>query len=205
MPAKNSLKIYAPNQYYHVYNRGVAKQPIFLDAEDKKKFLSILARHLDASNGEQRYDGVVYEKFPDLELLCFCLMGNHFHLLFYVGDDETTLKRCLQQACTAYSMYFNKKYKRVGPVFQGVSKASMILNNAYLLHITRYIHMNPRRYQTYYYSSLRFYLGKIEPPWLRPRRAKELFGSTEKYRLFLEDYEGVQATLGTVKNELAHE
>jgi hypothetical protein len=80
MPSKNIVKLYAPHQYYHVYNRGVAKQTIFHDAQDKKKFLSILARHLDPENTERRYDGVAYEKFLNLELLSYCLLGNHFHL-----------------------------------------------------------------------------------------------------------------------------
>ena len=123
MPAKNSLNIYVPNQYYHVYNRGVAKQSIFLDAEDKRKFLSILARHLDISNGEKRYDGVTYEKFPDLELLCFCLMGNHFHLLFMwvmmkrplsdVFSKPAPHIRCISTENTSESVRYSKA--SIGP------------------------------------------------------------------------------------------
>jgi len=203
MPSKNIVKLYAPHQYYHVYNRGVAKQTIFHDAQDKKKFLSILARHLDPENAERRYDGVAYEKFLNLELLSYCLLGNHFHLFFYLGDDDEALKKCMQQVCTAYAMYFNKRYKRVGPVFQGVFKASTIHDEAYLLHITRYIHMNPRRYKTYYYSSLRYYLTHTPPPWLKPARVTDLFDGD--YLKFLEDYEGIRDTLEAVKQELVSE
>lgn len=203
MPAKNSRKILVSHHYYHVYNRGVAKQPIFLDAADKKKLLDIFARHLDPDREDVRDDGKPYEHFEDLELLCYCLMGNHFHLLFYVNDDAEALKQCLQQVMTAYAMYFNKKYKRVGPLFQGVYKASMILNEGYLLHISRYIHMNPRRYKTYYYSSLRYYTQvRGEPRWLKPQRVLNLFEGYD-YVHFLEDYEDTRNTLHEVKAELA--
>lgn len=203
MPAKNSRKILVPHHYYHVYNRGVAKQPIFLDAADKKKFLDIFARHLDPGREDVRYDGKPYEHFNDLELLCYCLMGNHYHLLFYVNDDAQSLKQCLQQVMTAYAMYFNKKYKRVGPIFQGVYKASMILNEGYLLHISRYIHMNPRRYKTYYHSSLQDYTGtRAKPGWLKSQRIMSLFEGND-YLQFLEDYEDAKDTMQEVKAELA--
>ncbi|MGB4967088.1 MAG: transposase [Candidatus Saccharimonadales bacterium] len=203
MPAKNSRKILVPHHYYHVYNRGVAKQPIFLDAADKKKLLDIFARHLDPDREDVRDDGKLYKHFEDLELLCYCLMGNHFHLLFYVNDDAEALKQCLQQVMTAYAMYFNKKYKRVGPLFQGVYKASMILKEGYLLHISRYIHMNPRRYKTYYYSSLPYYTHvRSEPRWLKPQRILNLFEGYD-YVQFLEDYEDARDTLQEVKAELA--
>jgi hypothetical protein len=59
MPSKNVVKQYAEDNYYHVYNRGVAKQTIFHDSADKKHFLNILSRHLDPNNTDLRYDGVV--------------------------------------------------------------------------------------------------------------------------------------------------
>lgn len=203
MPGKNTLKIYAPGHYYHVYNRGVAKQTIFCDAEDKKKFLQILSRHLDPANKSTRYDGVIYEKFTTLELLSYCLMGNHYHLLFYLGDNDQELKKLMQSVGTSYSMYFNRKYKRVGPVFQGVFKASIILEESYLLHITRYIHMNPRRYETYYYSSLKYFLGEQPPAWIKPSRILESFKDTD-YRTFLTDYEDKASEANLLKYELAN-
>ena len=81
----------------------------------------------------------------------------------------------------------------------------MIENEAYLLHITRYIHMNPRRYRTYYYSSLQNYLGaRPNPTWLKPQRLTAIFDERRvDYTAFLEDYEDIRDTLQVLKIELA--
>ena len=204
MPSRNIVKTYVPHSYYHVYNRGVAKQQIFLEAADKKQFLKIISRHLDPSSTETKLGGTPYRKFNvDLELLCYCLMGNHFHLLFYMADDATALSSLMQSVLTAYTMYFNKKYKRVGTLFQSVFKASRISSDAYLVHISRYIHLNPRRYKTYFYSSLSYYTGKKPPDWMKPDRILSLFEG-ENYLAFLEDYEEHKAMLDELKYELAN-
>jgi putative transposase len=205
MPSRNVVKDYAPQQFYHVYNRGVAKQAIFVDEKDKLQFIKILSRHLDAADSSTKNDGSSYRKFDqDLELLCYCLMGNHFHLLFYLGDDPDALRVFMQAALTAYTMFFNKRHGRVGPLFQGVFKASRVSRDEYLLHISRYIHRNPRTYKTYLFSSLAQYLGRPAPPWLKPARILELFEG-EDYMQFLEDYEEHAAMLATLKHELAND
>lgn len=204
MPSRNVVKAYVTDSYYHVYNRGVAKQPIFLDSQDKQHFLRILNRHLDPTNDSVKSDGVPYRKFDkDIELLCYCLMGNHFHLLFYISGDPSALPVFIQSVLTAYSMYFNKRYRRVGTLFQGVFKASRISDDNYLLHITRYIHMNPRTYRTYFYSSLKEFIGERETSWIKSGRILTLFTGTADYLAFLEDFEDYKATLDEVKRELA--
>lgn len=204
MPSRNVIRQYAAHQFYHVYNRGVAKQAIFLDAADKQHFLSILARHLDSNDISTKSDGLPYRKFDkDIELLCYCLMGNHFHLLIYMGEDTASLKSFMQSVLTAYTMYFNKKYHRVGTLFQGVFKASRISNDAYLQHITRYIHLNPRYYKTYHYSSLPYYIGAKTPPsWIKVERTLAMFEGQD-YLAFLEDYEDQKSMIDELKYELA--
>lgn len=203
MPAKNVVREFAPGQYYHVYNRGVAKQLVFLDTADKQKFLSIVERHLDPDNSATRYDGVPYRKFNgEIELLCYCLMGNHFHLLIYLKGEGEAFSEFMRSVCTAYTMYFNKRHRRVGGLFQGVYKATRVSSESYLEHITRYIHLNPRTYKTYHYSSLPQYLGKPAPVWLRPERVLAMFEGAD-YLKFLEDYEGQKAIFDELKYELA--
>lgn len=103
MPSRNVIRSYAPDSYYHVYNRGVAKQAVFINAADKRQFLKIIARHLDPTDATTKLDGTAYRKFHnELELLCYCLMGNHFHLLIYMGNDSTSLKVFMQSVLTAY-------------------------------------------------------------------------------------------------------
>ncbi|MFO0971416.1 MAG: transposase [Candidatus Saccharimonadales bacterium] len=206
MPSRNVIKEFAPGQYYHIYNRGVAKLPIFLDAQDKHVFLKILRRHLDPHDKSLRDDGVVYRKFnTDIELLCYCLMGNHFHLLFYVKEDgdPNALSVFMQSAMTAYTMYFNKRHKRVGALFQGVFKASRITNENYLTHITRYIHINPQTYKTYAHSSIGYYLGQKRSSWLNQDRVLAIFEG-EDYSSFLEDYEEQKLIMEEIKSELAN-
>lgn len=203
MPSRNVVKVYAPDNFYHVYNRGVAKQPVFMDSADKANFMAIIERHLNPDNHSVKSDGLPYRKFNDnVELVSYCLMGNHFHLLVYLKNEATTFGIFMQSVLTAYTMYFNKRHGRVGTLFQGVFKASRILNDTYLLHITRYIHMNPRTYRTYYYSSLREYLGKRETTWLSHSRVLSLFSGAGDYLTFLEDFVDYKATLDEVKREL---
>ena len=187
MPAKNVVKTFAPDSYYHVYNRGVAKQKIFLDQTDKRYFLKLLDRHLNPKSKIMNKSGFSYKKFDNVELNCYCLMGNHFHFLIYVSDNPYALSEFMKSIGTAYTMYFNLKYKRVGPLFQGTYKASRITNDAYLLHITRYIHRNPREYLTCRYSSLKAYSTQEKTAWLHPERILLLFKGNEYLRFVSED------------------
>lgn len=86
-------------------------------------------------------------------------MPNHFHLLIYIHQEEAATK-FLRAVCGAYTIFYNKKYNRVGPLFQGTYKASLIDRDDYLLYITRYIHRNPTDYKEWKYSSTHVYLDK---------------------------------------------
>lgn len=200
MPSKNTQRIYDIPAYYHVYNRGVNKQHIFLDALDKAKFLSLLKRHLDPNDAAVRGDGARYDKY-DIELVAYCLMGNHFHLLLFQENDPQAITKLLRSVSTAYTMYFNLRYKRQGHLFQGVFKASRINDEAYLQHISRYIHLNPRTYKTYKWSSIGAYLGHWSETWLHPERILDM--SPAKYEAFLEDYETKKALLDEIRHELS--
>ena len=203
MPAKNIVKQFASNSYYHVYNRGVAKQKIFLDQSDKSYFLSLLDRHLNLHVVHKNKLGAPYKKFNDVELTCYCLMGNHYHFVFWQGDNSSDITELMRSLGTSYTMYFNHKYKRVGPLFQGTYKASHILNESYLLHISRYIHLNPRYYENYHHSSLRAYTTGQSPPWLKPDKVLNQFEG-EDYLEFVRDYEDRAQLLEEIKSELAN-
>ncbi len=201
MPIRNTLKDYDAPAYYHVYNRGAGGQPIYLDDRDRQKFLALFGRHLDPGNEDVRADGQIYEKY-DIDLLAYCLMGNHFHLLVFQQTDPGAMTQLLRSVSTAYAMYFNQRHKKSGHLFQGIFKASQITSDEYLLHITRYIHLNPRSYLRYEWSSLRFYLGSAPPVWLKPDILNNM--SPVAYRKFLDSYEGRKAELDFLKNQLAN-
>lgn len=202
MPSRNRLKFYASDAFYHVYNRGVEKRRIFQDEEDYAVYLNLFKRYLSNHPVFDR-SGREYEHLKDrIELLCFCLMPNHYHLIIYV-HDETAMTRLLQGVNTSYTAYFNKKYKRVGPLFQDRYKASNIFSDSYLLHISRYIHLNPENWQKWPYSSLSFYLGNKKAEWLSPERILELFEGDD-YQAFVSDYEANKRALEEIKSELAN-
>ena len=200
MPIRNTAKEYDAPAYYHIYNRGAGNETIFLDDQDRFKFLSLLARHLDPNDTAKKTDGSEYDKY-DIELLAYCMMGNHFHLLVYQESDPQAITQLMRSVATAYTMYFNRKYKRYGHLFQSIFKASRITDEAYFIHITRYIHMNPRSYLRYQWSSIGYYLGSEAPLWLHPERVNTM--SPHQYREFLESYEGKREELELLKNELA--
>lgn len=127
--------ILSTGEHYHLYNRGVEKRDIFLDGADYHRFLTILDnfRHRDQEkNGDE----------PLVSIVCYCLMPNHFHLIVQQKTDGG-ISKFIQRVSTGYTMYFNKRYERTGVLFQGKFKAKYIENDQYLLHLARYIHLNP--------------------------------------------------------------
>ncbi len=199
MPSRNTVKEYDTQTYYHVYNRGAGGQQIFLDANDKRKFLSLLARYVTPKDERDEADQM-YPEY-EIEINAYCLMGNHFHLLCYQTEDKDALSGLMRSVSTAYSMYYNKKYKRHGHLFQSIFQASRITEESYLLHITRYIHMNPRTYRTYRWSSLGAYVGRGYDAWLKPERIMTM--TPEEYDRFLNEYEEQKSELDDIKILLA--
>ncbi len=203
VPSRNSRKIYLPETYYHLYNRGLNKQKIFWDDEDYAVFLNLLKRYLD----DQPTKDSKGREYPwlckDVELLAFCLMANHFHLLAY-QITEDGVRQLLKNVCGSYTSYFNKKYKRLGPLFQDRFKASMVIHDSYLQHISRYIHLNPKMYKVWQFSSLPYYLGKKYAAWIRPERILKDFQTPEEYEQFVADYTDQKSILEEIKAELAN-
>lgn len=204
MPAKNTLKENVADSYYHVYARGNNKQTIFLEHADFTYFKYLLERHLSTKVFVNSKNGRLYPSYSkDLELLSFCLMGNHFHLLVYQVNSGA-MSSFMRSLMTGYSKYFNLKYRRSGSLFESRYKASRISNQEYLEHISRYIHLNPRYWKRYPYSSFPYYLKKPHPEWVNPEKILELFPDPKKYIDFLSDYEGHKQMLDEIKHNLAN-
>lgn len=135
-------------EFYHIYNRGNSKQKIFLDTKDYYRFVDLLY----AVNREEKFNfadslkGIsVYEKPLGSQLVAigaYCLMPNHFHILITPLVEEGVSK-FMQKLSTAYVMYFNQKYKRVGALFEGKFKSQYAGDDRYLKYLFSYIHLNP--------------------------------------------------------------
>jgi len=206
MPSRYLEKIYGAESFYHVFNRGVAKRKIFVDDSDYNYFLYLLKRYLGKELLTDAKNRPIPNYSHDMELVAYCLMPNHFHMLLY-QETQDVIEKFFRSIGTAYSMYFNKKYKRVGSLFQDRYKAVHIDDDPYLTHISRYIHLNPldigKDYKKYGYSSLQYWLHpKTSPSWLKPSRGRAEFQSAKEYSDFLKSYESVKEELDEIKKAL---
>ncbi len=148
------------NTYYHVYNRGVLKQIIFLQKTDYIRFLFLLIYNQSPTQLDQtnRYVtkflktnsfSVPLEKQQEIvstsyvKILNFCIMPNHFHIALQTTQDGG-LSKYMHRVCNAYGKYFNLKYEKSGHVFQGQYRARIIDDENDLTYLSAYIHLNPR-------------------------------------------------------------
>jgi putative transposase len=195
MPSKNIIKEYVDEAYYHLYNRGVAKQDIFQDKQDYKTFLSYLKIYLSKKDESQKIAPTRQLKnfFEELTLLAYCLMPNHFHMLVW-QKNQRTMANFMRSIATKYSRYFNKKYNRVGPVFQSRYKAVLVRRENQFIYLSKYIHRNPLPTRTdlvaYKYSSYLNYLGLINQTWVDKSEILSYFSMLnpkESYKEFVEE------------------
>lgn len=213
MPSKNEVKSYRENSYYHLYNRGVEKRKIFIDSQDQTVFISYLRTYLLPKNTTELQNKLANTKIGFREkdkiikllrlnnfnetakLLAYCLMPNHFHILIYQTKADI-IDQFMNSMLTRYGMYFNKKYKRVGPLFQGNYKGVQVRTDEQLLHLSRYIHHQALNSQGVplqepYPSSYPNYLGKISQEWIKPELILAYFSKTIpnlSYKNFVESY-----------------
>lgn len=141
------------NFYYHIFNRGVEKRIIFLDDEDYIRFIYYLHEFNNINvigdtsfkirkDKIDKFGNLVSEKDKIVEIVCFALMPNHFHLLIK-QIREKGVSLFMHKVSVAYAKYFNEKYERVGGLFQGTFKAKFINKDEYLKYLIYYILGNP--------------------------------------------------------------
>lgn len=182
MPAKNSIKQYMEDGYYHLYNRGVEKRLIFMDRQDYAVFISYLKEYLlpkdenamkekltDPNISSRERDKIIktlrLNNFSsEISLLAYCLMPNHFHFLVKQKSAQS-IDVFMQSLSTRYTMYFNRKYTRVGSLCQAVYKASLVDNDEYLLHLSGYIHKQAINHSQA--SSYPEYAGERKTEWIK--------------------------------------
>lgn len=212
--------ILTTGEFYHVFNRGVDKRTIFLNDRDYTRFFIALTLFNDSSphdydlthidlRGLTSY--VEQRRKPLVEIIQWCLMPNHFHLLLR-QLAEHGISKFMQRVGTSFSMYFNKKHQRSGTLFQGTFKAKHVAGDDYFSHLSAYIPLNPlelywknwkeqgvsaenirlakSRLLKYKWSSFNNYFGgKIVPPLACQKTFFEVFGgSSTDYEKFIENY-----------------
>lgn len=169
---------FAPGEFYHIYNRGVEKRTIYKAKSDYMRFLCLLY----LCNGTAEVN--IREQFPKglsfgelrlfergaalVDICAYCVMPNHFHVLIRACSDNG-ISIFLKKLCTAYSMYFNRKYGRTGKLFENVYKATHVDQDEYLKYLLAYIHLNP--------------IKIINPTW-----KEDGISDLARAKLFLEEY-----------------
>ena len=225
MPAKNSIKQYVENGYYHIYNRGVEKRRIFEDEQDYAVFLSYLKTYLtpkdinllqkelseatDALKRASILRQIKLNNFSgEIKLLAYCLMPNHFHMLIKQSSSDS-IDNFINSLNTRYVMYFNRKYKRIGPLFQGVYKAVLIETDEQLSYLSAYIHRNPNKLLRISErdnidsllsqpTSLSDYIGRTNTAWINTKVILTSFSKSNpkmSYARFVLGYSQLKANI----------
>jgi len=143
---------FSVDEFYHIYNRGTDKRVIFTDINDHNRFVLLLrlcnsATQVDISH--KLREGLSFTELMSIDVSerlvdigAYCLMPNHFHLIMR-ENQESGISRFMKKLLTAYSMYFNKKHKRTGGLFEGPFRATHADTDEYLKYLFAYIHLNP--------------------------------------------------------------
>lgn len=138
-------QIFAPNEFYHLYNRGTEKRIIFREKRDYEHFLYLMYVCNTEKSIELRKIGKNFDRGETIvDIGAFCLMPNHFHLLIH-EKIENGISKYMHKLLTAYSMYFNKKYKRTGKLYENIFKSIHVNKDVYLKYLYSYIHLNPAK------------------------------------------------------------
>ena len=152
MPRKPHIEIAG---YYYIINRGIEQRVVFKEADDYEYFEELMC---------------FYMKSFAITLYNYCLMGNHYHLLIKIQNEN--LSKFMRQLNMNYAIYFNKKYKRTGHLWQGRFKSLYVTDEAYLYTLMCYIEQNPLKanmvkdLKEYPYSSYRYFLEDVVPECL---------------------------------------
>lgn len=203
-------------EIYHIFNRGSEKRVIYQDRRDYKRFLkSIQYYQLQGPKPKFSHFSKKNTFKPEeadriAEVLAFCLMPNHYHLLIK-QVKEGGITEMLTKLSLSYTKYFNTRYKRVGPLFQGEFKAVHIEDDQQLVHISRYIHLNPvvsflvKDISRYEFSSYPEYTQASSNGFCSTKEVLDFFKSPGTYKQFVADQTDYGQTLERIKHQLIEE
>lgn len=209
------------DEIYHVFNRGVARLPIYSHKSNFSRFLELIdyyrfdktptsfsnLKKLPVDERSRILQYIRNENQPHVEILTFCLMDNHYHFILKQKTQNGIVK-FISNLQNSYAKYFNTKSERSGPLFQPMFKAVRIVTDEQLLHVSRYIHLNPSTgylvkindLENYPWSSLQDYLGNIEHHFVDITLINGLIGNKKKYREFIYNQAEYQRKLADIKH-----
>ena len=199
-------------EYYHIFNRGVGQVPIFLNQIDYKRFLKTTF-YYQIEGPKPRFSNfapttIDLDKSKKIvEIISYCAMPNHFHFLLRQEHDGGIVE-FVRKLCNSYAKYFNVKNQRVGSLFQGEFKAVHVGTDEQLIHLSRYIHLNPLvgfvtdELESYKWFSYREFLGLEDSELCLKTVILAHFKSAEEYKEFVMSREDYGKRLEAIKHQL---
>lgn len=213
--------VLANEQVYHLFNRGIERKTIFTTKWEYQRAYEILKyyRFSDlpfrlsqllklAKDEREKVLSEINQKNDKLvEIISFCLMPNHFHFMLKQLQTDG-IKRFISNFTNSYTKYFNTKHERIGPLFEGIFKAVLVESDEQLVHLSRYIHLNPASsfiintedLEGYAWSSLPEYLIKSTVNTCNTEPVLSLFPSIEEYHKFVLDQVSYARELDKIKH-----
>lgn len=199
-------------QIYHVFNRGTEKKRIFESEKDRQRFIKTLLYYqlegpkprLSKFRASDKNDNE-----PIIEILCYCLMPNHFHLMIKQLRDGA-ITEFMRKVLNSYTKYYNTKHKRVGALLQGQFKAVLVESDEQLLHLSRYIHLNPlasflvKDLEDYKWSSYHEYIDNNRGVCSK-QGVLSFFKPPNSYQKFVLDQADYAQSLERIKHQLIEE
>ena len=207
------------NYYYHVFNRGITNQDTFLNDRDYQRAITTMPYYFQVSpkirfsyfqrlSKEDRLRAASSSSPPVIKLAAYCLMPNHFHLLLKQVVDNG-ISNFVRLFTNSYTRYFNTKHRRNGPLFQGRFKAVLIESEEQLIHVSRYIHLNPsssgvvsskQAVLSYPYSSIGEYLNPSKSSICEQSEVLSYFSPKNDYKSFVLSNADYQRELQFIKH-----
>lgn len=145
--------MFSAQEIFHVFNRSIAGFKIFNNADNSIRFIETLDYYNNKETKEKfsraknlnkySYNNLLLPKSNSkVKIICFCIMPDHYHLLIKIIQD-LSLSKYISDVENSFTRFFNTKFDRKGPLWESRFKAVKIRTNEQLLHVSRYIHLNP--------------------------------------------------------------
>jgi len=200
-------------EYYHTFNRGVARLPTFLDDRDYKQAMLSLSyyqfvhppiklsryKSLPRVEKDKLLESMNQSNQKLAQIISFVFMPNHFHLLLKQNIDDG-ISKFISQFSNSYTRYFNTRHSRPGSLFQGTFKAVHVESEEQLLHLSRYIHLNPYVSAVVKKDQLATYPWSSYPDFLQGKSQLPGFKSLAAYESFVSNHADYARELEIIKH-----
>jgi len=169
---------FTQGHFYHIFNRGSGRQPIFFEEENYHYLLRLFMK---------------YTQTTGITVIAYCLMPNHYHFLIR-QDGEISAGLLFQRVFNAYTKAINKKYDRTGTLFQGRYRCILLVQTSHLFQLCRYIHANPVKAslvaspEQWPFSNYQEWIGSRLGILYDNDFARTNFGATSEYAEFVREY-----------------